>query len=232
MRNAAGLIDSSPLYKYRITGPDAERFLGGVLARDIRTCRHGQAQYTIWCDERGYVNEDGVVFRYSADDFMLTAAEPNLAYFQDLIGYDRRRRSTMCRPTTASLAIQGPRSHADPGRLAPQIARLGYFDHAPAKIGNVPVHDLAHRASRATSGSSCGSGADDANEVWDALFEAGTRHGSAARRSDRLADGSHRSRPAADPRRLPRQPLRVERRTPLDAARARLRAGCSRASAD
>ena len=64
IRNAVGMFDSSPLYKYRIVGPDAERFLAGVLARDIRTCRPGQAQYTIWCDDRGYVNEDGVVFRH------------------------------------------------------------------------------------------------------------------------------------------------------------------------
>ena len=63
IRNAAAIFDSSPLYKYRIVGSDAERFLGGVLTRDIRACRPGQAQYTIWCDDRGFVNEDGVVFR-------------------------------------------------------------------------------------------------------------------------------------------------------------------------
>ena len=28
VRNAAGVFDSSPLYKYRITGKDAEAFLG------------------------------------------------------------------------------------------------------------------------------------------------------------------------------------------------------------
>ena len=38
VRNAPALFDSSPLYKYRIHGPDAEGFLAGVLARDIRTC--------------------------------------------------------------------------------------------------------------------------------------------------------------------------------------------------
>ena len=42
VRNAAGVFDSSPLYKYRIHGRDAERFLSGVLARDIRALRSGQ----------------------------------------------------------------------------------------------------------------------------------------------------------------------------------------------
>ena len=89
VRNSAGLIDTSPLYKYRIGGRDAAKFLGGVLARDIAACRDGQAQYTLWCDERGYVVEDGVVIKFAADDFILTSAEPNLAYFRNLIGYDQ-----------------------------------------------------------------------------------------------------------------------------------------------
>ena len=65
IRNSAGLFDSSPLYKYRIHGPDAEAFLAGVLARDIRTCPVGHGQYTAWLDDRGFVVEDGVIFRTS-----------------------------------------------------------------------------------------------------------------------------------------------------------------------
>ena len=42
VRNAVGVFDTSPLFKYRIHGPDAEQFLAGVLVRDIRTCRPGQ----------------------------------------------------------------------------------------------------------------------------------------------------------------------------------------------
>ncbi|MGZ4673093.1 MAG: aminomethyl transferase family protein, partial [Ilumatobacteraceae bacterium] len=89
IRNSAGLIDTSPLYKYRFGGRDAAKFLGAVLARDINACRDGQAQYTLWLDERGYVVEDGVVIKFAADDFILTSAEPNLAYFQRLVGYDK-----------------------------------------------------------------------------------------------------------------------------------------------
>ena len=55
VRNAAGIFDTSPLFKYRITGRDAETFLGGVLARDIRACQPGNAQYTCWLDDRGFV---------------------------------------------------------------------------------------------------------------------------------------------------------------------------------
>ena len=125
VRNAAGLIDTSPLYKYRIAGRDAGKFLGSVLARDIAACRDGQAQYTLWCDERGYVVEDGVVIRFAADDYILTSAEPNLAYFRNLIGYDQVEITDVS-ADYASLAVQGPRSREILASLDPadRLARL------------------------------------------------------------------------------------------------------------
>jgi aminomethyltransferase len=175
IRNAAGVFDSSPLYKYRIAGPDAERYLGGVLARDIRTCKPGQAQYTIWCDERGYVNEDGVVFRHSADEFMLTAAEPNLAYLLDLVGTLRVEIEEVTEQF-GSLAIQGPRAHAILSQLAPEVSELGYFDHTPAKIGNVSV-TISRTGFTGDLGFEVFCDAADADEVWDLVFEAGMPHG-------------------------------------------------------
>ncbi|HET7182141.1 MAG TPA: hypothetical protein VFI15_07925, partial [Candidatus Limnocylindrales bacterium] len=86
IRNAAGLFDTSPLYKYRVAGPDSERYLAGLLTRDPRTLAVGKAQYTLWCDDRGYVIEDGVLLRLAESEYLLTAAEPNLAYFEGLRG--------------------------------------------------------------------------------------------------------------------------------------------------
>ena len=57
-----------------------------MLARDIRACRAGSAQYTCWLDERGFVVEDGVILHPRRDEYLLTSAEPNLAWFADRIG--------------------------------------------------------------------------------------------------------------------------------------------------
>jgi aminomethyltransferase len=175
IRNACGVFDSSPLYKYRITGPDAERYLAGVLARDVRRCKPGQAQYTIWCDDRGFVNEDGVVFRHSPDEFFLTAAEPNLSYFQNLIGFDRVEIDEVTEHW-GSLALQGPRAHAILSQLAPEVTGLGFFDHTPAKLGEVPVW-ISRTGFTGDLGYEVFCDAADATTVWDTLFEAGTPHG-------------------------------------------------------
>ncbi|HEY5662618.1 MAG TPA: aminomethyltransferase family protein [Ilumatobacter sp.] len=175
IRNSVGIFDSSPLYKYRICGPDAERFLSAVLTRDIRTCRPGQAQYTIWCDERGFVNEDGVVLRHTADDFWLTAARPNLAYLRDRIGRADVAVTDVSNEL-AILAVQGPNSRAVLARLAPEVDRLGFFDHAPAKLGGAAV-TIARTGFTGDLGFEIYCDADDAHPVWDAVVEAGAPYG-------------------------------------------------------
>lgn len=138
VRNSVGIFDTSPLFKYWIRGRDAERFLAGLLVRDIRACRPGRAQYTIWCDDPGFVMEDGVVFRHSDNEFFMTAARPNLGYFTDLA----RRLDVEITDATDEygvLAVQGPRSREVLAELTADAHALRYFEHTPTKIGSAPV---------------------------------------------------------------------------------------------
>ena len=169
IRNSAGLFDSSPLFKYRIHGPDAERFLGGVLARDIRTCPPGHGQYTVWCDDRGFVVEDGVVLRHGPDEFVLTAAEPNLAYFEERIGRLDVGIDDISEDW-AVLAVQGPRSRDLLSSLAPSIAALPYFGLTSTKIGRVPVH-VSRTGFTGDLGFEIWAPAGDALGVWDAVWK-------------------------------------------------------------
>ena len=62
--------------------------VSGMLARDIRRCPPWNAQYTTWLDDRGFVLEDGVIQHRDADEFLLTSAEPNFAWFAELLRFD------------------------------------------------------------------------------------------------------------------------------------------------
>ena len=171
IRNSAGLFDSSPLYKYRIAGPDAERFLAGVLARDIRTCQPGHAQYTAWCDDRGFVVEDGVVLRHATDEYLLTAAEPNLAYFEALIG----RLEVGIEDVSdqwAVLAVQGPRARDLLAPIARGVAELAYFGHLATKIAKIPVR-VSRTGYTGDLGYEIWVRSEDALALWDAVWAAG-----------------------------------------------------------
>ena len=84
IRSSVSLLDTSPLFKYRISGPDSVRLLERIMSRDINRCKVGGAQYTVWSDEKGFVIQDGVILRTSEFEFYLTAGEPTLRYFKSI----------------------------------------------------------------------------------------------------------------------------------------------------
>jgi aminomethyltransferase len=175
VRNSAGFFDTSPLFKYWIRGQDAERFLAGVLTRDVRQCRPGRAQYTIWCDDRGYVLEDGVVFRHSDTEFFMTTARPNFGYFSDLIG----RLSVEIEEVSDDfgvLAVQGPRSREILATLTPDVEGLAFFDLCSTKIDTAPV-TLSRTGYTGDLGFEIFVGAADALHVLDAVIDAGAGRG-------------------------------------------------------
>src|SRR6188472_3146779 len=89
IRNAAALIDVSPLFKYLVHGRDAQRFVDRLITRDAAKLAVGQVYYTPWCDERGRVIDDGTVSRLAEDVYRWTAADPSLRWFrQNAVGLD------------------------------------------------------------------------------------------------------------------------------------------------
>jgi len=170
VRNAAGIFDTSPLYKYRIAGRDAERYLAGILARDIRACPPQHAQYTTWLDDRGFVFEDGVIQRRAADEYLLTSAEPNFAYFADRVG----RLQVIVEDVSldiGALAIQGPRSRDLLARLVPGVAELPFFGITAGEIGGKPVL-VSRTGYTGDLGYEVWAQTPDALAVWDTLWEA------------------------------------------------------------
>ncbi|MGH2582954.1 MAG: aminomethyltransferase family protein [Anaerolineales bacterium] len=111
VRNAAGLIDVSPLFKYRITGPDAERLVDRLMTRDITKCRVGQVMYSPWCDDDGKVVDDGTIARLGDQHFRVTAADPSLRWFQDA-GYGMQADVLDVSTSLAAMALQGSNSRA------------------------------------------------------------------------------------------------------------------------
>ena len=80
IRNAAALIDISPLFKYRISGRDATRLVDRIVTRDVEKVPAGGVIYTPWCDEHGKVIDDGTVSRLDENLYRWTAADPNLRW--------------------------------------------------------------------------------------------------------------------------------------------------------
>jgi aminomethyltransferase len=177
IRNAAALIDVSPLYKYLVTGKDASRLVNRVITRDINKVKVGQVIYCCWCDDEGKVIDDGTISRLEENVYRWTAADPSLRWFRQN-GLNMDVRIEDISEKTAALALQGPTS----GKLLKavaeaDIANLKYFRVTRGKIAGVPV-DISRTGYTGDLGYEIwiplGDGQkNDAVKVWDALAEKG-----------------------------------------------------------
>src|ERR687895_2196954 len=111
IREAAALIDVSPLFKYRVTGLDSTKLIDRVITRDATKIKVGGVIYTCWCNEHGKVIDDGTIARIDETTFRWTAADPSLRWFEmNAAGLDVRIEEVT--DVVAALAVQGPRARA------------------------------------------------------------------------------------------------------------------------
>ncbi|HTI64722.1 MAG TPA: aminomethyltransferase family protein [Gemmatimonadaceae bacterium] len=176
IRNAAALLDVSPLYKYRISGPDAARLLDRMVTRDVTKCVVGQVLYTPWCDAHGKVIDDGTISRLDERAFRLTSAEPNLRWLSmNAVGLDVAIENVSER--TGALALQGPSSRAILQQLTPaDLSRLKYFRLVHTTVREIPV-TISRTGYTGDLGYELWVDAERAVALWDALIEAGTPYG-------------------------------------------------------
>jgi len=173
IRNAAALIDISPLYKYLITGKDATKLVNRIITRDITKVRVGQVIYCCWCDEQGNVIDDGTITRLEENKYRWTAADPSLRWFRQN-GLNMDVQVEDISEQLAALALQGPTS----GKLlkavaeAADIGNLKYFRMTRGKIGNVYV-DISRTGYTGDLGYEIWVPWNDAVKVWDAVMEKG-----------------------------------------------------------
>jgi len=114
VREAVGVFDVSHMGEFFVEGPDALDFLQKMTVNDVKSLVDGQAQYSAMCYEDGGIVDDCIVYRFSAERFMLVVNAANLDKDRDwmlqhksgdLVFTDRSE-------DYALLAVQGPRSRA------------------------------------------------------------------------------------------------------------------------
>jgi aminomethyltransferase len=176
IREAAAVIDTSPLYKYLVRGTDAARLLDRVITRDVSKQRVDQVYYTPWCDEAGKVVDDGTVTRIAENEYRITAADPCYRWFLlNATGLDVEVEDVSAQ--LAGLALQGKLSREVLEAATRQDwADVKYFRHRRTEIGGVEV-SVTRTGYTGDRGYELWIPADGALEVWDAVFEAGEPYG-------------------------------------------------------
>ena len=109
IRNTAGVIDITPMHKYSVQGKDAKKFINKLITRNFDNVQSNQVVYALWCNEDGFLVDDGTIFCFNENNFRICSGERNLNWFEDTaIGFDVTIEDIS--HSIAALAFQGPLS--------------------------------------------------------------------------------------------------------------------------
>ncbi|MBS0212090.1 MAG: aminomethyltransferase family protein [Proteobacteria bacterium] len=172
IRDAAALIDVSPLMKYLIDGPDAALLLHRVTTRDVLGMKVGQVFYTGWCDEEGKLLDDGTVTRLGESSFRMTSAEPSLRWLaMNAVGMDVSIREVT--DQMGALSLQGPKARSILNACCKKpLDKLKYFRAMGNTLAGVSV-SISRTGYTGDLGYEIWMEADKGLQVWDALMAAG-----------------------------------------------------------
>ena len=176
VREAVAMFDVSPLYKYRVSGPDAMRLVDRVITRDATKLKVGQVYYTPWCDEHGKVIDDGTVHRLSETEYRWTAADPQYRWLSlNARGLDIHVEDES--EAIAAVALQGPFARAVlEAATGESFENLRYFRRRTSDLAGIEV-DVSRTGYTGDLGYEVWIPARRAAKAWDALMVAGAAYG-------------------------------------------------------
>ena len=138
IRNSAGLIDITPLYKYDITGPGRNASRGPRYDQGRQQkCKVGQVMYSAWCDEEGKTHAGRHRLPHRRRLLPDHPADPIYRWLKlNSIGMNVEIRDVSTE--IASLALQGPLSREILKQLV-HIDDLKFFRLTSEIIEGIPV---------------------------------------------------------------------------------------------
>jgi sarcosine oxidase subunit alpha len=185
VRTNVGLLDSSPLGKFRIWGPDAMQALQRVYASNMTKAKPGRCKYSAMCNDTGNIVDDGVVVPVGENDFYFTTssarAEATVEWFRFHTRYDGWDFNLVnLTDTLTSINIAGPNARA----VLAKVTDADVSHEAFPYMGYREIHVCEGVPARCLRLGFVGElsyelhlGSSYAPYVWDRLSEAGHKFG-------------------------------------------------------
>ncbi len=175
VREAAAVIDMSPLPKFELSGPDAPQVIDYLITRDATKLEVNQIYYTPLCDERGKLIADGLVFRIDETTYRLSLDNCYRWLSQQAQGYEVEVRDITA--DFGLLSLQGPKANAVlEAATGKDWSDLPFSRRRVVSIAGVEV-DLARQGFTGERGYELWVRADDGPIVWESIWQAGQPFG-------------------------------------------------------
>jgi glycine cleavage system aminomethyltransferase T len=160
-----------------VSGPDADRLVQYLVARDLRAMEVGQGKYVAMCDHDGALLNDPVLLRLE-DRYWFSLADSDMLLWVKAVAAEGGFDVEVVEPDVSPLAIQGPRSidlAAD--MFGGSIRRLRYFWFVDTHLDDIPVVVCRSGWSKQGGFELFLRDGSRGGELWDRVVAAGERYG-------------------------------------------------------
>jgi len=143
VRTGAGIFDISHMGRTRISGPNATALLQRLTTNDVEALTPSEAQYSLLTNPAGGIIDDIIVYRESADAYLVVINASNTE--KDLRWIEARSGAGVeiadNTSATAMIAVQGPNAPGMVAELAsdPSLLSLRRFQYAQGTLCGSPA---------------------------------------------------------------------------------------------
>ncbi|MES2761135.1 MAG: glycine cleavage system aminomethyltransferase GcvT [Bacteroidota bacterium] len=180
VRNAVGVFDVSHMGEFILKGDKALDLIQKVTSNDASVLTDGKAQYSCLPNNDGGIVDDLIVYRIDEKTYLLVVNASNIEKDWNWIekhnsfGVDMKNISE----ETSLLAIQGPKAMETLQKLTDvKLADIPYYSFAKGKFNGIDNVVISNTGYTGAGGFEIYFKNEDAEKIWDAIFEAGKEFG-------------------------------------------------------
>lgn len=176
VRNSVGVFDVSHMGEFMLTGEKALDLIQLVTSNDASKLSDGKVQYSCLPNDKGGIVDDLLVYRKSADTYLLVVNASNIEKDWNWIskhntfGVDMRNISD----ELSLLAVQGPNALKVIQKLTnTDLPAMEYYTFTTGTVAGCENVIISNTGYTGAGGFELYVNNKDARKLWDALFEAG-----------------------------------------------------------
>ena len=181
VRNAVGVFDVSHMGEFFVTGKNALDLIQYLTSNDASKLVNGKVQYSSFPNFNGGLVDDLLVYRISEEEYMLVVNGANLD--KDWAWVNRYNEFDDAKLTDRSdqmslLAVQGPKAiDAIKSLTDIDVEGMKYYTFDIGTFAGVENVIVSATGYTGSGGFEIYMKNEDAEQIWNALFEAGATQG-------------------------------------------------------
>lgn len=180
VRNGVGVFDVSHMGEFTVSGPHALDLIQRITSNDASKLTDGQAQYSCLPNEQGGIVDDLIVYKIRANDYLMVVNASNIEKDWNWInrfnhkGVDLKNISDRI----CLFAVQGPRAAAVLRKVTnTDLSTIAYYHFSVGTVAGVNNVIISNTGYTGAGGFELYVDKDDAEKIWNALFDAGKDSG-------------------------------------------------------